>query len=262
MKFDITKFGFGITGHVPLEVVRELAPLVEEAGFNTLWFNHTKKGNAYAAIEVAAATTTTLKLATGVTSIDAFMNTLQVVEEVRSRDLPADRLTIGIGANQPPSPLRTVHEAIELLHEELPGVPVVVGALGPRMRAIGVQEAEGILLNWLTPQAAKTAMAERRADAPESDAQVALYIRCAFGPENHEAIQKEGERYESFPSYAANFKRLGFGAMDAAVCVDSSEELQARLARYQDTVDAPVLRAITAEDTVQAYASLVDAARN
>lgn len=262
MTFDISKFGFGITGHVPLEVVRELAPIVEQAGFNTLWFNHTRKGNAYAAIEVAAAVTDSIRLASGVTSIDDFMNTLNVIEEVRSRDLPADRLTIGIGANKPPSPLRTIHESIELLHEELPGVPVVVGALGPKMRAIGVQQADGILLNWLTPEAAGTAVADRKQDAPDTDAEVALYIRCAFGPENHEAIQKEAERYESFPSYAANFKRLGFGAMDAAVCVDSPADLQERLSRYQDVVDAPVLRAITAEDSVKAYASLVEAALN
>lgn len=262
MSFDITKFGFGITGHVPHEVVRELAPRIEAAGFNTLWFNHTKKANAYGAIQVAASVTSTLRLATGVTSIDAFMNPLQVIDEVRSRDLPHDRLTIGIGANQPPSPLRTVREAAELLQEELPGVPVYVGALGPRMRALGVQNADGVLLNWLTPEAARLAMEDRLRDAPDSDAKVALYVRCALRSENHEAIKEEAARYESFPSYAANFKRLSFTAMDAAVCVDDSAPLRDRLAEYQDAVDEPVLRAITAEDTIEAYSSLVDAARN
>lgn len=262
MNLDLSKFGFGITGHLPLDVVRELAPMVEQAGFNTLWFNHTKKGNAYAAIEVAASVTETLRLATGVTSIDAFMNTRQVIEEVRTRDLPHDRLTIGIGANQPPSPLRTVTEATQLLQEELPGVPVYVGALGPKMRALGVQVADGVLLNWLTPKAAEMAMVDRRKDAPDTDANVALYIRCALGSENHEAIQKEAARYESFPSYASNFKRLGFTAMDAAVCVDDSESLRARLAAYQNVIDEPVLRAITAEDSLEPYASLVEAARN
>lgn len=262
MTFDISRFGFGITGHVPLNVVRELAPIVEQAGFNTLWFNHTKKGNAYAAIEVAASVTSTLHLATGVTSIDAFRNTRGVIEEVRARDLPHDRLTIGIGANQPPSPLRTVREATDLLREELPGVPVIWGALGPKMRALGVQHADGILLNWLTPAAAALAMEDRRRDAPESEAEVALYVRCAFGSANHEAIRVEADRYASFPSYAANFKRLGYTAMDAAVCVDDAAELRDRLAQYQDVVDAPVLRAITAEDTVAAYSSLVEAAIN
>lgn len=262
MSFDITKFGFGITGHVPHNVVRELAPRIEAAGFSTLWFNHTKKANAYAAIQVAASVTTTLKLATGVTSIDAFMNTLGVIEEVRTRDLPHDRLTIGIGANQPPSPLRTIKEATELLHEELPGVPVYVGALGPKMRELGVQKADGILLNWLTPDAARLAMDDRRKAAPDSEAKVALYVRCALGAENHEAIKTEAARYESFPSYASNFKRLGFSAMDAAVCVDDAESLRERLAQYQDVVDEPVLRAITAEDSLEGYSSLVDAAKN
>lgn len=262
MSLDISKFGFGITGHVPSEVVRELAPQVEAAGFNTLWFNHTQKANAYAAIQAAASVTSTLRLATGVTSIDAFMSTLQVVDEVRSRDLPHDRLAIGIGASKPPSPLQTIHESIDLLQEELPGVPVYVGALGPKMRALGAQHADGILLNWLTPESASLAMEDRRRDAPDSDANVALYIRCALGLENHEAIKTEAARYSSSPNYAANFKRLGFEAMDAAVCVDDGASLRERLAQYQNVVDEPVLRAITAEDTLEAYSSLVDAARN
>lgn len=262
MTFDITQFGFGITGHVPLDVVRELAPIVEQAGLNTLWFNHTKKGNAYAAIEVAASMTSTLRLATGVTSIDAFMNTRQVIDEVRTRALPHDRLIIGIGASQPPSPLRTMREATDLLREELPGVPIIWGALGPKMRALGVQYGDGVLLNWLNPEAARVAMEERRKAAPDTDAVVATYIRTALGPENHEAIRKEAALYSTFPSYAANFSRLGYSAMDAAVCVDDAASMRNRLAQYQGVVDAPILRAITAEDSVKAYASLVDGLMN
>lgn len=262
MTLDISRFGFGITGKVPPAVVRELAPMVEKAGFKSMWFNHITHGNAYSSIEVAASVTTSLKLGSGVTSIDSMMSAREIVEQVRNRDLPTDRLIIGIGANKPPSPLRTVRQGIELIHGELPGVPVVVGALGPKMRELGVQKADGILLNWLTPQAAKLAMASRRESAPDTAARVALYIRCALGEHNSAAIEAEAERYEGFPSYSANFDRLGFRALDAAVKVDTADELKARLAEFQDVVDDPILRAITAEDTIEAYASLVEAVRN
>lgn len=261
MTLDPHQFGFGITGAVPDEIVRGLAPLVEQAGFRTLWINHTAQGNALASIEVAAAVTSTLRLATGVISVD-LLPASDILRQVRDRDLPLNRLVLGIGASKPPSPLRSVREAANLIHDELPGVPVYVGALGPKMRALGARETEGLLLNWLTPAAAKLAMADRRADAPDHHSEVALYIRCSLGDVGREAMATEAGRYAAIPSYAANFERLGFSALDAAITADTPAELSSGLARFQGVVDEPVLRAITGEETLAAYASLVDAFRN
>lgn len=262
MSLDITRFGFGIVGATPHDIIRELAPLVEQAGFNTLWFNHSTQANAYQAIAVAAQVTSTLKLATGVTNLDGVMPTREIIANVRDLDLPTDRLIIGIGANQPPSPLRSVADAIGVLRDELPSVPVVVGALGPKMRALGVQKSNGVLLNWLTPAGAQLAMSDRANDAPDTDAQVALYIRCSLGADGKVAMQREAGRYESIASYKANFDRLGFGAMDAAVCTETAAEIRDGLAAYQDVVDQPVLRAIVGNETTADYASLVEACRN
>lgn len=260
MTLDLSTFGFGISGKVPHDIVRELAPRVEQAGFRTMWFNHIPNGDALSSIAVAAAVTSTLRLATGVTSVDRMMPALDIVNHVRERDLPVDRLLLGIGANQPPSPLRQVQEATSLLHQELPGVPVIVGALGPKMRAQGVRDADGVLLNWLTPAAASAAMADARAENP--DAYVALYIRTAMGATARTGMDEEIARYSALPSYAANFERLGFTAADAAVIVDSPAQLRERLEAYAEVVTEPVLRAITGQETLEAYVSLVDAARN
>ncbi|MCA9832508.1 MAG: LLM class flavin-dependent oxidoreductase [Thermomicrobiales bacterium] len=262
MSLDVSRFGFGIVGATPHDLVRELAPMVEQAGFNTLWFNHTTQANAYEAIAVAAQVTTTIRLATGVTNLDGVMPTREIIANVRDLDLPLDRLIIGIGANQPPSPLRSVSEAIGVLKDELPSVPVVVGALGPKMRALGVQQSQGVLLNWLTPAGAELAMVDRAQDAPNTDAQVALYIRCSLGAEGRIAMQREAHRYQNIASYKANFGRLGFSAMDAAVCADTSTQIREGLAQYQSVVDQPVLRAIVGNETIADYASLVDACRN
>jgi alkanesulfonate monooxygenase SsuD/methylene tetrahydromethanopterin reductase-like flavin-dependent oxidoreductase (luciferase family) len=259
---DLSRFGFGIVGHTPTKIVQELAPLVEQAGFATLWFNHTAQGNAFAAMEAAARVTTTLRLATGVTSLDGVMSAADIVQQVTSRHLPLDRLTLGIGANRPPTPIRIVREGFECIRDHMPAIPVYVGALGPQMRAFGVRHTDGILLNWLTPKAAAMAMEERHRDAPASSATVALYIRCALGEAGATALSAEAARYEAFPSYAANFERLGFRAMDAAVQATTPAELQTRLNAFIDVVDEPILRAIVAEETTAAYASLVDAARN
>lgn len=262
MTLDLSQFGFGITGKVPHDIVAQLAPMVEQAGFRTMWFNHIPKGDALASIAVAAGVTTKLRLGTGVTSIDSMMTPLELVQRVRENDLPLERLVLGIGANKPPSPLRSVKEAVTLIHDELPGVPVVVGALGPKMRDLGVSEADGVLLNWLTPDAARRAAEEAREVDPESRSMVALYIRTAMGENARPAMQGEIERYSAIPSYAANFKRLGFTAADAAVIVDTPQELRERLGRYQGLVDEPVLRAIVGEETIESYSSLVEAATN
>lgn len=260
MALDLSTWGFGITSTVSEDIVRDLAPIVEQAGFGTLWVNHIPGGNCYASMEVAASVTSTLKLGSGVTSLDA-MDAATIVNEVRVRDLPTDRLIIGIGASKPPSPLETVTRGIDLLHEALSGVPVVVGALGPKMRALGVAHGDGMLLNWLTPDAARGAMEDRWRDAPDSNAIVSLYIRCSLGETGAGAMAVEAARYASSPAYAANFDRLGLAAMDAAVCVDGPSALVERLFAYQGVVDQPVLRAITGEESLAAYASLVEAAR-
>lgn len=260
MSLDLSVWGFGITSTVPHNIVRELAPIVEQAGFGMLWINHIPGGNCYDSIAVAASATSTLTFGSGVTSLNA-MDAATIIQEVKSQELPLDRLTIGIGASKPPSPLDTVERGLELIHEDLPGVPVVVGALGPKMRALGVSNGEGVLLNWLTPEAALGAMEDRHRDAPNTDAIVALYIRCSLGQTGAEAMAREAARYAAIPGYAANFARLGFSAMDAAVCVNDPAALVERLAPYQGVVDQPVLRAITGEESLAAYVSLVESAR-
>ncbi|MFX7845487.1 hypothetical protein ABTK14_24820, partial [Acinetobacter baumannii] len=71
--------------------------------------------------------------------------------EVASLALPLDRLTLGIGSGiAKEGALARVGDALDVLHAA--GVPrVLVGALGPRMRRLAVERAEGVLLNWVPP---------------------------------------------------------------------------------------------------------------
>lgn len=261
MALHLSRMGFGITGSLSHDVVRGLAPCVEEAGFRTLWVNHGGDGgDSLASIEVAASVTSRLRLATGVIPVDR-MPAEDIIASFRQRGLPTARVTIGIGASKPPSPLNRVSEATSRLREEL-GVPVVVGALGPKMRRLGVREADGILLNWLTPDGARQAMEDKAADIEDmrgNAAHVALYIRCALGDAALPIIQREAGRYEGIPSYAANFRRLGFSAMDSAVHATGAASLRAGLDPFLDVVDEPVVRAITASDSIGEYLDLVAA---
>ena len=260
MALDIRSTGFGIAGALDHAIVRELAPHVEAAGFRTLWVNDTPHGDALASLQIAAAVTSRIRLATGVINVDR-RPAGSVVGDVQARDLPLDRLTIGIGASKPPHPLATASEAIQTLRERL-NVPIVVGALGPRMRRLGVQEADGLLLNWLTPDGARAAKADAERDRAETDGpppHVGLYIRVALGEESGIVLRAEADRYAAIPSYAANFARLGITALDTAIAVNTPEELREGIAAFAGTVDEPVVRAITATDALNEYIALIEA---
>jgi hypothetical protein len=72
-------------------------------------------------------------------------------------------------------------------------------------------------------------------------------------------LEKEAARYAGIPSYAANFARLGFQALDSAVYGDTPAEIRAGLEVYMGTVDEAVVRAITPNDTLDEFLALVDA---
>lgn len=88
---------------------------------------------------------------------------------------------------------------------------------------------------------------------------VALYIRCALGEDALPKLEKEAARYDAIPSYAANFRRLGISAIDSAVHAKDDEGIRAGLEPFLSIVDEPVVRAITATDSIDDYLALVDA---
>lgn len=260
MTIQATATGFGIAGALDHRVVREIAPVLEGAGFTTLWVNDTPDGDSLASLAVAAEVTTGLRLATGVISVDR-RSPEAIIEAVERLGLPVPLLTIGVGSSAPPSPLGRIGEAIERFQASL-ACPVMVGALGPRMRRLGVTAGDGVLLNWLTPDAARQAVADKDEAIREhggTDARTALYVRTALGEPAGERLRAEAHRYEGIPSYAANFRRLGVRGVDTAILATTPDGIRDGLAKYEGTVDEVVVRAITANDTLAEYLTLIEA---
>ena len=242
----------GFAGSLGPDAVARIAPSVEAAGFHTLWINDTPDGDALAALAAAARVTTTLRLATGVVPVDRRPPS-RIAAEVASLALPLDRLTIGIGAGvAKEGALARVGEAIAVLHDA--GLPrVLVGALGPRMRRLGAERAEGVLLNWVPPAEASVQAEEARAHSATSH--VAVYVRTAIVDAARERLDAETARYASFPNYAANFARMGVDAADTTI--RDVTELGGALEAYTAAVDEVVLRAIVPDDSVSAYLDFV-----
>lgn len=87
-----------------------------------------------------------------------------------------------------------------------------------------------------------------------------LYVRAALDPAARERLRAETARYAGFPSYAANFARLGIDP-DDTVLDAATHDIAARLDEYRRGVDEVVLRAITVGDDLEGYRRFIERAR-
>lgn len=246
----MTLRSIGIAGAVPHATVRRIAPLVEAAGYHALWVNDTPDGDALAALAVAAEVTSTLGLATGVIPLDR-VGGAEIAERVR--DLPAERLRIGVGSGQSRHGLGLLRAGVDELRSGC-DLPIVIGALGPRTRALAAQIADGILLSWLSPAAAAEAMADLRRDAAGRRVAGVLYARTIAEAAARPVLEQEVARYAGYRSYAANFARLGLDPRHTTIDLTTPGAAE----RF-DAVDELVLRAVTPTGAEREIVRLLEA---
>lgn len=252
--------GFGVAGALPIPLVRRLAAAAEEAGYRTFWVNDTPDGDGLAALSEAATVAPTIRLGIGVIPLDR-QPAEAVAERVAALALPVERLTLGIGSGRAAGGLARVRAGALALRDAT-GATVVVGALGPRMCALAGEVADGVLLNWLTPAHARVSVdvVERAAVATgRPRPRVDGYVRVALGAPVIARLHDEGERYASYPSYADHFRRMGAAPDDTGVAATAAGEISAALAPFDAVLDETVVRAITAEESDEAYLDLLRA---
>ncbi|MBX3100702.1 MAG: LLM class flavin-dependent oxidoreductase [Salinibacterium sp.] len=239
---DRSRLSIGLPGATPHGILEALAPQIEAAGFHALWLNDTPGGDALAGLAVAAQVTSSLVLGTGVIPLDRRPATgiLAALD-----GLPPDRLMLGIGTGAAKRGLTLIEESVAELRDGTTA-SIIVGALGPKTRALGARVADGLLLNWLTPEAAAIQRAELVETADASTPAI-LYVRTALAADALPALRAEAARYGGYPSYAANFERIGATPLETTI-----QEL-GRVSDYLAVVDELVLRVITREPTLAEY---------
>lgn len=241
------RLSIGIAAAAGPDLAARLAPAVEYAGFHALWVNDTPGADALEVLAAAAGTTDHLVLATGVLPVDR-RPAAEIADRVEALDLPLERLVLGVGSGaRAPGAVERVRDAVAMLREAMT-VPVMVGALGPKMRRAAAEASDGVLLSWLTPGAAAAQAAEAHDVAPSTHA--ALYVRTATDPRALDLLRAEARRYGGYPAYAANFARLSIDPEDTVLTPSGLGE---GIGRYRSAVDEVVLRAIVAEETAEAY---------
>ena len=253
--------GFGVAGALPEALIRELAAAAERAGYRSFWVNDTPSGDGLASLRHAAEVTSRIRLAVGVIPLDR-QAPKRVADRVAALELPGPRLTLGIGAGSAPDGLERVRAGVLALREATTAT-IIVGALGPKMCRIAGDVADGVLLNWLTPEHARRSsevVAASAAAAHRFHPQVDGYVRTALGAAAIARLHDEGERYEAIPAYAAHFARMEADPPATAATGSTADEIQDALAPFDAVLDETVVRAITREESATEYLALLHAA--
>lgn len=255
--------GFGVTSTIDQDLVQRMAPAIEEAGFSFFWSNDIPGGSSFDVLAAAAGVTESISLANGVVPIDR-VPPEEWADRIERAGLLGNRFWPGIGSGKVEKPLEPMREAIKTI-QRTTDRPVIIGALRSRMRRLAAETADGVLLNWLTPEVAVDRRDEMRAIRRESGAErpfmTSAFIRVAIGDSGIARLRHEAEKYESFPQYTRHFAEMGAGAFETAVAASSVEAAADGLVPFMRSLDHAVLRSVVGEQTDDAYLRLVEAGR-
>jgi alkanesulfonate monooxygenase SsuD/methylene tetrahydromethanopterin reductase-like flavin-dependent oxidoreductase (luciferase family) len=253
--------GFALFAATPTDVIRATAREAEALGYSSFWVNHPGKTDGLASLAAAAAETRRVDLGVGVIPLHT-RPAENIVEGVRAQKLPLPRLLLGVGSPNPRS-LQRVRDGVAAIRRELQ-TRVIVAALGPKMCHLAGEVADGVLLNWVTPEYARRSADMVRAGAAAAKRQpptIFSYVRLAIGAAAMPTLQEESNRYGAIPAYAANFERMGVKPIETTIAATTPADVRVALTKWNGAVDQLVFRAIVANDTVEENLALVRAAK-
>jgi alkanesulfonate monooxygenase SsuD/methylene tetrahydromethanopterin reductase-like flavin-dependent oxidoreductase (luciferase family) len=229
--------GFTIRDPWPWPEFAGLVRLGETEGYRALFLPEIAGRDAFAALTAAAGETTDLLLGTGVVPMDARTPQVTAMGAATVHERSDGRAILGLGTG-PAVPgalarlgsmvgaLRTVFagKAADLegtrlglsLPLEAP-LPLWVSALGPRAVRLAGQIADGVLLNWCTPERVAEAVRAVRESAEAagrdpSAVTIAVYVRANLSEDTDAAmaaLQAAAGEYASYPAYARQFALMG-----------------------------------------------------
>jgi alkanesulfonate monooxygenase SsuD/methylene tetrahydromethanopterin reductase-like flavin-dependent oxidoreductase (luciferase family) len=256
----VTHLAFELRTSTPDPVLASIAAQVEASGYRSVWVNHPPGDDGLGQLAKVAAATSRITLGTAVVPVSA-VPPETILRRVAETGLPADRLRLGIGSGSGPQPLRRMADAVGYLRPRTPA-QIVVGALGPRMRQLAATQADGVLLNNVTPAFARAAAEEIRAEAKTAGRpEPGVYVNVMVGVGADQLAELAGSAafLARLPAYAAHFRRMAIGPEQTWIAVDRLSELPPLLRRWHDTVDEVVVVPVSASEAGPA-GDLVDAA--
>jgi len=237
--------GFALRDAYPWADLAALTRAGEGAGFDALFLPEVGARDTLAALAALAGETTRLRLGTGVVPLPSRSPALLAAAAATVQERSGGRLLLGLGTGPSgPGALDRLRATVVALREAfaggtgtvegspvrsplpLPTPPEVwIAALGPRATALAGEIADGVILNWCTPDRVATAMPQiaegaRGAGRDPADITVAVYVRAALVAGSIDGARAMAAEYGSYPAYARQFNAMGIDPADPDAVIE------------------------------------------
>jgi alkanesulfonate monooxygenase SsuD/methylene tetrahydromethanopterin reductase-like flavin-dependent oxidoreductase (luciferase family) len=253
--------GFGVAAGLDPEVARQLATRCGELGYDSMWSNDHPGAKGLDTLAAFGAAAPDLDLGVAVIALDRTPPEA-IAADVERLGLDPARLWLGVGAGFGERPLTRMREALPVLRDVLPGVRLLLAAMGPKMCELAGASYDGAFFNWMTPEFAAGARERVEAGAASTgrDAPPIFgYVRTAVGPDAAARLAKEESFYRNLhDGYRNHFARLGEPEGTVGVAAAAPPAAKSELARYE-ALDTIVVRGL-ASATVEAMTAVAKAA--
>lgn len=237
---------FGVAAGLDPAVARPLAARCEELGYDSMWSNDHPGAKGLETLAEFAEAAPGVEFGVGVIALDRTPPE-QIAADLDRVGVDPAKLWLGVGAGFSKKPLTAMRESLPELRERLPGVRLVLAAMGPKMCALAGSDYDGAFFNWMTPDFAAGARQKVEAGATEAGREtppVFGYVRTAVGPDAAERLAKEESFYRDLHAgYRNHFDRLGEPEGTVGVAAPTAAAAQDALAAYT-ALDTIVVRGL------------------
>jgi alkanesulfonate monooxygenase SsuD/methylene tetrahydromethanopterin reductase-like flavin-dependent oxidoreductase (luciferase family) len=256
---------FALRDPLPWDAFARIVRDGEALGYRAVFLPEITGRDAFAALTGLAGETEDLLLGTGIVPMTSRPSRLTAMAAATVQERSAGRMVLGLGTGPAgrgaldtlAGQIQEIREFLErgsdlALHAE-PAVPIWIAALGPRAVALAGRVADGVLLNWCSPERVAEARTSLRAAAEEAGRDpdrvtIAVYVRASVGVDpdaSLAALREAFGGYASYASYARQFAGMGMGEEAAAAAASF------RAGRSEDIPEALVRRICLLGDPAQ-----------
>jgi alkanesulfonate monooxygenase SsuD/methylene tetrahydromethanopterin reductase-like flavin-dependent oxidoreductase (luciferase family) len=258
----VIRRGYGVAAGLDPEVATPLAARCDELGYTSMWSNDHPGALGLETLAAFAEGTDRLDLGVAVMALDRH-DPIEINQHIERLGLDRERLWLGLGTGFDKKPLTTVKRVLPELRDVIPGVRLVLAAMGPKMCEFAGANFDGVFFNWMSPEFAAGARehVERGAEAAGRETPPVFgYVRTAVGDDAGKRLAKEESFYRDLhDGYRNHFDRLGEPEGTVGVAAADSEESQSALAEHHEPLDVVVVRGL-ASASLEAMSAVAEAA--
>jgi probable F420-dependent oxidoreductase len=271
--------GMGFLHAFPFEDYLALVGEVEERGYDTAWAGESGGLDAVTVLTAIASASRRIRVASGVIPVQTRSPIVLGQTAAALGYIAPGRVALGLGISSPiivgqwhglpfTRPLAQLRDAVAIIRAVMSGervttdgafyrmknfrltvppppkpVAIYLGALGPRALALAGEIADGVLLNWLPPDAVRGSITHletgaERAGRTLDGFEIAAFVRTCVTDEPELArrtLAREITGYAIVDAYARFFRSCGYGAeMDAIGQAWAAGDRAAAVAQVSD----------------------------